>query len=187
MSAISRRSRRNSSGALGTSFACWAAVMARRSVAPRLIAGSAPETGDAAMLGTAGQKAAQGGEQLRLVRQEAVVPLVGLDLDKADMGGDGVQRVHQRATLGSREQPVAGEGDRAKPRLRPGKGGRQRPAMLGREVEIVHRPRDVEIGVGVKAVDKSAALVAQIALDLEIRVEPVSHGVAVLQVAAEFA
>src|SRR5712671_5906554 len=93
--------------------------MARRSVAPRLIACSAPEAGDAAVLGTAGQKSAQGGEQLRLLQQEGVVPLVGLDLDKADVGGDGIQRVHQRATLGSWEQPIAGERDRAKARLRP--------------------------------------------------------------------
>src|SRR5215212_11342789 len=97
--------------------------MARRSVAPRLIAGSAPEAGDAAMLGTAGQKSAQRGEQLRLLQQEGVVSLVGLDLDKADIGGDGVQRVHQRATLGRREQPVTGERDDAETRLRAGKGG----------------------------------------------------------------
>ena len=33
-------------------------------------------------------------EQLRLVQQEGVVALVGLDLDEADIGGDRVQRVH---------------------------------------------------------------------------------------------
>ena len=59
--------------------------------------------------------------------------------------------------------------------------------MLGGEVEIIHRPRDVEIGIGVEAVDEGAALVAQIALDLEIGVEAVGDRVAVLQVAAEFA
>ena len=59
--------------------------------------------------------------------------------------------------------------------------------MLGGEIEIIHRPRDVEIGVGVEPVDKGAALMAQIALDLEIGVKPIGDGVAVLQVAAKFA
>jgi hypothetical protein len=43
--------------------------------------------------------------------------------------------------------------------------------MLGREIEIIHRAGDVEIGIGVEAVDEGRALVVQIALDLEIRVE----------------
>ena len=64
------------------------------------------------------QKAAQGREQLRLVQQERVVALVGLDLDKADIGGDRVQRVHDGAALRGREQPVAGERDDAEARLR---------------------------------------------------------------------
>jgi hypothetical protein len=53
------------------------------------------------------------------------------------------------------------------PRRRPA-----RPAVLGGEVEIIHRAGDVEIGVGVEPVDEGAALVAQIALDLEVGVEP---------------
>ena len=47
----------------------------------------------------------------------------------------------------------------------------QHVAMLGGEVEIVHGARDVEIGVGVEAVDEGRALMAQIALDLEVGVE----------------
>ena len=54
-----------------------------------------PRSGQPAVLGAAGQKAAQGLEQLGLVQQEGVVALVGLDLDKADIGGDGVQRMDQ--------------------------------------------------------------------------------------------
>src|SRR5881275_1998214 len=86
---------------------------------------SAPETGQAAMLGAAGQKAAQGREQLRFVQQKRVVTLV--DLDKADIGRDRVQRMHQGSAFRCWEQPIAGEGDDAEPRLRAGKGGRQRP------------------------------------------------------------
>ena len=61
------------------------------------------------------------------------------------------------------------------------------PLMLGREIEIIHRACDVEIGIGVEPVDKSAALMAQIAFDLEIGVKPIGDGAAVLQIAAEFA
>ena len=60
-------------------------------------------------------------------------------------------------------------------------------AVIGGEVEIVHRPRHVEIGVGVEAVDEGYALVAQIALDLEIGVEGEGRRLAVLQIAAELA
>src|SRR6267378_805047 len=185
ISAIRRRSRRSSSGA-AEELAGAASGVPKRSAALRS-AMSAPEAGQAAMLGAAGQEAAQGREQLRLVQQKSVVTLVGLDLDKADIGGHRIQRMHQGAALRSRKQPIAGEGDDAEAWLRAREGGRQRPFMLGGEVEIIHRPRDVEIGVGVEPVDEGAALMAQIALDLEIGVETVGNRVAVLQVAAEFA
>ena len=42
-----------------------------------------------------------------------------------------------------------------------------------RGVELVDRAGDVEVGVGVEAVDEALALVAQVALDLELRVEGV--------------
>ena len=59
--------------------------------------------------------------------------------------------------------------------------------MLGGEIEIIHRAGDVEIRIRVEAIDKSAALMAQIALDLEIGVKAVSDGMAILQVAPELA
>ena len=59
--------------------------------------------------------------------------------------------------------------------------------MLGREVEIVAGAGDVEIGVGVEAVDEGDALVAQIVLDLEVGVEAIGDAAPVLQVAAELA
>ena len=43
----------------------------------------------------------------------------------------------------------------------------------GGQVEVVERARDVEVGVGVEAVDEALALVAQVALDLELHVEGV--------------
>ncbi len=59
--------------------------------------------------------------------------------------------------------------------------------MVGGEVEIVHGARDVEIGIGVEALDEGRSLVAQIALDLEVGVEAEGDALAVLQVAAELA
>ena len=59
--------------------------------------------------------------------------------------------------------------------------------MILGQIEIVHRAGDVEIAVGVEAVDEAHALMAQIALDLEIRVKAEGETVAVLQVAAELA
>ena len=97
--------------------------------------------------------------------------LVGLDLDEADVGGHRVQRLHDLAALARGVEPVAGEGDHAEARLGALEGVGQHVAVLGREVEIVHRAGDVEVAVGVEAVDEGRALVAQIALDLEVGVE----------------
>src|SRR5579883_3353335 len=123
MSAIRRRSWRSPFGG-----AAAAGEVERRAPAHRAGALVAAE---AAMLGAAGEKAAQGREQFGLVQQEGVVPLVALDLDKADIGGHRVERMHDLAALRGREQPVASERDDAEPRRRPGEGGGQRAAMLG--------------------------------------------------------
>ena len=71
--------------------------------------------------------------------------------------------------------------------LRALEGVGQHVAVLGGQIEIVDRPRDVEIAVGVEAIDEGRALVAQIALDLEVGVEAEALGRQVLQVAAELA
>src|SRR5205814_4967983 len=105
ISAISRRSRRNSSGAEDAMLGPPASIPSGNAALRSAI--SAPETGQAVMLGTAGQKAAQCREQLRLVQQKRIVALVGLDLDKADIGRDRVQRMHQGAAFRGREQPIA--------------------------------------------------------------------------------
>ena len=54
------------------------------------------------------------------------------------------------------------------------------------QVKIVHRAGDVEIAVGIKAVDKAKALVAQIALNLKIGVKAKAFGIAILQTTTEF-
>ena len=71
--------------------------------------------------------------------------------------------------------------------LRALEGVGQHAAVVGREVEIIHGARHVEIGIGVEPLDEAAALVAQVALDLEIGVEGEGRRGAVLQLAAEFA
>ena len=66
------------------------------------------------------------------------------------------------------------------------KAAARSPPWSGREIEIVHRAADVEIGVGVEALDEAAALMAQIAFHLEIRPEAEGQRSPVLQSAAEF-
>jgi len=58
--------------------------------------------------------------------------------------------------------------------------------MVGGDVEIVHRAGQIEIAVGVEPLDERRALIAQIALDLEIRIEGESRQVAILHAPAEF-
>jgi hypothetical protein len=53
----------------------------------------------------------------------------------------------------------------------PWKAFGQNPAVIGGKIEIVHGARRIKIGVRVKQFDEAPALVAQVALDLEIRVE----------------
>src|SRR5262249_29507680 len=121
------------------------------------------------------------------MQQKGVVPIVGFDLDKADIRGGGVQCLHQFSAFRGREQPVASKGYNAEARMSALERARQRPSVLDRKIEVIHRSGDIEIRVRVEAVDKSAALVAQIALDLEIGVEAVSDGVAILQIAPKLA
>ena len=70
----------------------------------------------------------------------------------------------------------------------PAKASASTPAVLLGQVEVVHRPGDVEVAVGVEPVDEGRALVAQVALDLEVGVEAENVSPrAVLQPAAELA
>ena len=113
--------------------------------------------------------------------------LVGDDLGERHARPAGVQRMHDGARVGGREQPVRRERDHAEPRRRPLPGIRQYAAAVLREIEIVHRAGQIEIRVGVEPLDEADALVAQIALHLEIGVERERRIVAVLEPAAELA
>ena len=93
---------------------------------------------------------------------------VGLDLDEAHLGRGGVERMGDVLVLDRRKQPVAGEGDDAEARLGAAEGFGQHAAIVRGEIEIIHRAGDVEIGIGVEAVDEGHALMVQIGFDLEV-------------------
>src|SRR6185437_7646410 len=141
----------------------------------------------AAMARAAVEETAQRREEFRLLEQERVVTLVGLDLNEADIRRDRVERVNDGAALPRRIEPVAGERDQTEPRRRAAERISEGAVMLRRKVEIIAGAGDVEIRVGVEAVDENVALMAQIALDLKVGVEAVSNFAPVLQIAAELA
>ncbi len=93
-------------------------------------------------------------------------------LDKAHPRAGSVQRAHEAAAFGGGLKPIRREGDKAEPALHPGKGPRQIAAMRFGQIEIIHGAGDIEIGVGIEALDEAEALVAQIGLDLEICIKP---------------
>ena len=80
-----------------------------------------------------------------------------------------------------------GERHHAEPGLDAAKRFRQHAIMVGGDVEIVHRPGQIEIAVGIEPLDKGRALIAQIAFDLEIRVERKCRQLAVLHPPSELA
>src|SRR5690349_1172907 len=98
---------------------------------------------EAAMFRAAREETAEHAIELRHVEQEGVMARVALDLDEADIGRNRVQRIDDHAALARREQPVAGEGNGAEAHRRAAKRIREDAAMLSREIEIIHRARDV--------------------------------------------
>src|SRR6267378_1418382 len=102
---------------------------------------------DATAFGRSVQEAAQGLFELRLVQQEGVVALVALDLDEADIGRHGVEGLDHRPALAGGKQPVAGEREQAEAHRRAAEDIGQYAALLRCQVEIIHRPGDVEIGI----------------------------------------
>src|SRR5699024_12549130 len=66
-----------------------------------------------------------------------------------------VQRVHQPFCLARRKEPVAGEGDDAEAGLGVAKGFCKHPTMIRSQIEVVHGTSDVEVGVGVEALDET--------------------------------
>src|SRR4029077_19793636 len=75
--------------------------------------------------------------------------------------------------------------DQAEARARALKGVGEHAAMIRGKIEIIHGTGNVEIGVGVEPVYEAQALIAEIALHLEVGVEAEGDLVAVLQVPAE--
>ncbi len=59
--------------------------------------------------------------------------------------------------------------------------------MIGGDIEIIHRTGEIEIAVGVEALDEGRALMAQIAFDFEVRVERERRQFAILQTPSELA
>ncbi len=112
---------------------------------------------------------------------------VGLDLRERHPCTRGVERMHERARLRCRKQPVAGERHHAKPRLDAAKRLRQHPIVIRGDVEIVHRPRQIQIAVGIEPLDEGRALIAQIAFDLKVRVEGKCRQIAILHPPTELA
>ncbi len=68
----------------------------------------------------------------RLIEQEGIVALVGLDLGKRHARATGVERVHDGARLHRREQPIAGERHDAEARARAAERFRQHAAVSRR-------------------------------------------------------
>lgn len=122
-----------------------------------------------------GDEAADEVVELGGFEEEGVVAEVGGEFGVAggftgaeEGGGDG-------AVLGGGEEPVAGEADDEGRSGDGGEGGLE-GGGAGGEVEGVESAGDIEVAVGVEAVDEAAALVAQVALDLETHVEGVEAG-----------
>jgi hypothetical protein len=90
------------------------------------------------------------------------------------------------ARFGGGIEPVGVEAHDAEARAAAAKRIGEQPAMLFRQIEIIGRARDVEIGIGVVAIDEADALVPQIAFHLEIGIEAEADLLARLQAAAEF-
>ncbi len=57
----------------------------------------------------------------------------------------------------------------------------QHAVIVGGEIEIIHRAGQIEIAVGIEALDERRALIAQIALHLEIRIERERRVVTILE------
>src|ERR1700730_2419871 len=106
------------------------------------------------------QKAAHNVEQFRLLEEERVVALVGDDLAKRNPRAPGIERVHNRTRIRGRKQPIGGKRDHAEQGGRILEGVRQHALAVRREIKIVHRTGQIEIRIGVEALNETAALVA---------------------------
>ena len=118
------------------------------------------------------------------LEQERVVAVGAGYLGEADLAARATDRIDEALDLVGREQPVAGEREQQEAHGRLGQR-RGHGVVTGREVEVVHRLGHVEVGVGVEALDELAALVREVALDLELGDEVEREVVSVTQPPAE--
>src|SRR6185437_3137390 len=117
------------------------------------------------------EEAANDREHLRLIEQEGIVTFVGDDLREGNARAGGVERMDDGARIRRREQPVRRERNHAETRRRALEAFGQHAVVIGGKIEIVHRAREIEIGVGVEALDERDALMAQVGFHFEIRIE----------------
>jgi hypothetical protein len=87
-----------------------------------------------------------------------------------DVLAERTQRLRDLLRPDRRVEPVGAERDEQRAgTYRTQRLGETALAVLPRQIEIGERPRGVEVGVGVEALDEALALMAQVALDLELR------------------
>ena len=101
------------------------------------------------------EEAANDGEQFRLVEQEGVVALVGDDLRERDTRAPpalSAWTMARESEVGNSQSDV---NETTQKRVGvPLKARATEPPKSAREVEIIHRARQVEIGIGVEAFDE---------------------------------
>lgn len=98
------------------------------------------------------------------------MPIVRVDLDIGGLFAGAQHRGHRFLVLFGRIEPIAAEGHHQGLGLHRREGSIQRFRAVG-EVEIVQGLRQIEVCVGVESIDEALALVAQVALHLELDVE----------------
>ena len=107
----------------------------------------------------------------RVLEQERVVAVRRLDLGVRDLGAVVDQRLDDLARALRREAPVGGEAhDQEAAVACGGERGGEVAVVRVRGVEVVERAGDQQVGVGVEILAELVALVAQVALDLELDV-----------------
>ncbi len=106
----------------------------------------------------------------RIVEQEGIVAVGRVDLGVAHVAPVLQQGLDDLPAARGREAPVGGEAHQQEPRLGAGERQREVAAEGERRIEVVQRPRDEQVGVGVEVIAELVALVAQVALDLELDV-----------------
>ena len=78
--------------------------------------------------------------------------LVGGDFGKRHSRAGGIERMDDGAGFGGRKQPIADERNDAEARRRAAKRFRYHSVIVAGEIEVIHRPGQIEIGVGVETV-----------------------------------